>query len=221
MTPRQEYLTQLSLLQEELLRMAAAASDAVKEALQALENRDKEACRAVCAGDRDIDAMERSIEHRCLTMLLRQQPVAKDLRQVSAALKMITDLERIGDAAADIAGIALRLADVPHLTAEIDPLKALAAPARRMVEDAITAYVNGDLGLARATIALDDEVDDGFNALKHALAQRMPMADEDLDLMFDLLMIAKYLERVGDHAVNLCEWAEFCKTGVHKDSLIV
>lgn len=221
MTPRQAYLTQLSLLQTELLRMAAAASEAVNQALGALENRDKNTCRAVCAGDCNIDAMERDIEHRCLSMLLRQQPVAKDLRQISAAMKMITDLERIGDAAADIAGIALRLADAPDITQEIAPLKALASPARQMVEDAITAYVNGDLALARATIARDDEVDDGFNALKRRLAERMPLADEDMDFMFDLLMIAKYLERVGDHAVNLCEWVEFCKTGVHKDSLII
>ncbi|MEG2054205.1 MAG: phosphate signaling complex protein PhoU, partial [Oscillospiraceae bacterium] len=196
------------------------ASAAIESAINALINFDSAACLAIIEHDRDIDQMERDIEHRCLQMLLRQQPVAGDLRQISTAIKMITDIERIGDAAADIAEIA------KHITRENLPNSFLSIPkmaklAQKMVENAITSYVNLDLELANATRLQDDMVDEMFNILKTELAEDMSKDKATIDSALDCLMIIKYVERLGDHAVNICEWVEFCLTGIHKQTRIV
>ena len=158
--------------------------------------------------------MEREIERHCLTLLLRQQPVARDLRTISTALKMITDIERIGDAAADIAEISRHITgEIPEILELIDKM---AAEARGMVADAVDAFVRTDTEQAEAVIARDDIVDDAFNAVKERMVEVLRRDSSMVDVAIDYLMIAKYLERLGDHAVNICEWTEFSKTGIHQ-----
>ena len=176
--------------------------------------------QSVIAGDRNIDDMERSIEHQCLTLLLRQQPVAGDLRKISTAIKMITDIERIGDAAADIAEITTHIKE-HGIPASLSDIADMAEAAQKMVDDSIQSYVREDLVLAADVIARDDVVDDYFNKIKKDLAAYIAVNEEHVDCAIDYLMIAKYLERLGDHAVNICEWVQFYKTGMHKSERIL
>lgn len=215
---RNIYNAELAALTEQLIRMGALANDAIRRALQALDTNDHELAQGVINGDREVDEMERAIEHRCLTLLLRQQPVAGDLRRVSTAIKMITDIERIGDAAADIAELTI------HASGKLpcmDDLRLMSQAAQGMVEDCIKAYVDEDLKLASEVIARDDIVDNYFNTVKSDIARYIADGGKELDGAIDTLMVSKYLERLGDHAVNISEWVEFCKTGVHKKSKIV
>ena len=158
--------------------------------------------------------MEREIESICLKLLLQQQPVAKDLRVISAALKMITDMERIGDQAEDIAEI------IPFLNgktgAEFDDFKLMAEATCKMVTNSIDAYVNQDVKLAKSVLEHDDIVDDAFRKMKDTLIKMITNNNADGEYVIDLLMIAKYFERIGDHATNIAEWVEFSVTGVHK-----
>ena len=158
--------------------------------------------------------MEREIESICLKLLLQQQPVAKDLRVISAALKMITDMERIGDQAEDIAEI------IPFLKgktgAEFDDFKLMAEATCKMVTDSIDAYVRQDVKLAKSVLEHDDIVDDAFRKMKDTLIKMIADNNADGEYAIDLLMIAKYFERIGDHATNIAEWVEFSVTGVHK-----
>ncbi|MEG0616548.1 MAG: phosphate signaling complex protein PhoU [Oscillospiraceae bacterium] len=218
MSTRLTFDEELSELSNALIRMGALASEAISKAINALTNNDAQLANSVIAGDRDIDDMERTIEHQCLTLLLRQQPVAGDLRKVSTAIKMITDIERIGDAAADIAELTIHArGTLPCLM----QLRSMASAAKSMVEDAIKAYVNENLALAAEVIQRDDEVDDYFNTLKKDIATEMAHTPDRLDSAIDALMVAKYLERLGDHAVNISEWVQFYKTGYHKNIKIV
>ena len=169
-------------------------------------------------GDARINNMERDIEHRCMTLLLRQQPVAGDLRRISTAMKVVTDIERIGDHAADIAEI------IPHLVTvrkEGDPAVsqaiAMGRKAYQMILDALAALTNEDELAARQVIAADDAVDYDFNAIKHTLAQEIAANPAKVDAALDLLMVIKYLERIGDHAVNVAEWVQFVRSGRYKD----
>ena len=162
--------------------------------------------------------MEHDIEHRCMVLLLRQQPVAGDLRRVSATLKVITDLERIGDHAADIAEI------MPHLFASRkagDPAVSeairMGQKAHKMVQDGMAAFLGEDMNAAQKVIAADDEVDYAFNAIKRTLAEEIAADPTQVDAALDLLMVIKYLERIGDHAVNLAEWVQFTRTGLYKN----
>ncbi len=214
---RYNYDADLDALSAALVRMGQLATDAIDRALRALVSGDEALAREVIAADAEVDHAERDIEHRCMTLLLRQQPVAGDLRKVSTAIKMITDIERVGDAAADIAEIGLHLKNREALAALPD-IARMGAAAQKMVEDAIQAYVEGDLALAAEVIARDDEVDAGFNAVKAGIAA---LVARDADAAADCLMIAKYLERLGDHAVNICEWVQFYMTGVHKNEKIL
>ena len=214
---RYNYDADLDALSGALVHMGELAADAIDRALRALSTGDGALAREVIAADADIDRAERDIEHRCLTLLLRQQPVAGDLRKVSTAIKMITDIERVGDAAADIAEIGLHLKDRSALAA-LPAIPRMAETAQEMVRDAIRAYVDGNLALAAEVIARDDEVDEGFNAVKAGIAA---LVARDADAAADCLMIAKYLERLGDHAVNICEWVQFYMTGVHKNEKIL
>ncbi len=218
MHSRLTFEEELAELSRELIRMGALASDAIRRALIALATNDEALARGVIEGDRDVDDMERSIEHQCLTLLLRQQPVASDLRKVSTAIKMITDIERVGDAAADIAELVIHAHGALPCMEE---LSKMADAAKDMVEDAIKAFVDENLALAAAVIARDDVVDDYFNLLKSEIAKSIAANPDAPDGAIDALMLAKYLERLGDHAVNISEWVQFFKTGFHKNQKIV
>jgi len=213
---RQAFDTELAELSNALIRMGAAASNAIERAMAALCTGDLTLAKQVVEDDQEINVMERDIEQTCLRLLLRQQPVAGDLRNIGAAMKMITDIERIGDAAADIAEISL------HLTGPILPefqqdMQRMADAASDMVSSAIRAYVKADVALARSTRAKDDIVDEYFCKIRERLGEKIRTDVGLMDTIMDYLMVIKYLERVGDHAENLCEWVEFNETGVHGD----
>lgn len=220
---RREYDAALLELDTLLARMGHAAGAAIDNALTALRTHDLELARSVIARDNEIDAAEHEIEHRCLTLFLRQQPVAGDLRKVSTALKMVTDIERIADQASDIAEIVLHLdADraiaVGHV---MEDLQSMGAVSLAMVKQAVVAYVQVDLPAAAQVIARDDEVDACFARLAAEIAQAIAADPTGAETALDLFMIAKYLERLADHAVNVAEWVEFLRTGVHKSRRIV
>ena len=218
MSIRKQYDTDLESLKESLTEMGRNSADAVENVLEALCVADADAAAAIVKGDARINNMERDIEHRCMTLLLRQQPVAGDLRRISTAMKVVTDIERIGDHAADIAEI------IPHLVTvrkEGDPAVsqaiAMGKKAHQMILDALAALTAEDELAARKVIAADDAVDYDFNAIKHQLAQEIAEDPGKVDAALDLLMVIKYLERIGDHAVNVAEWVQFARTGHYKD----
>ena len=218
MSIRKQYDTDLESLKKSLTEMGRNSADAVENVLEALCVADADAAAAIVKGDARINNMERDIEHRCMTLLLRQQPVAGDLRRISTAMKVVTDIERIGDHAADIAEI------IPHLVTvrkEGDPAVsqaiAMGKKAHQMILDALDALTAEDENAARRVIAADDEVDYDFNAIKHQLAQEIAEDPGKVDAALDLLMVIKYLERIGDHAVNVAEWVQFARTGRYKD----
>ena len=218
MSIRKQYDTDLESLKKSLTEMGRSSADAVENVLEALCVADADAAAAIVKGDARINNMERDIEHRCMTLLLRQQPVAGDLRRISTAMKVVTDIERIGDHAADIAEI------IPHLVTvrkEGDPAVsqaiAMGKKAHQMILDALAALTAEDENAARRVIAADDEVDYDFNAIKHQLAQEIAEDPGKVDAALDLLMVIKYLERIGDHAVNVAEWVQFARTGRYKD----
>ena len=218
MSIRKQYDTDLESLKKSLTEMGRNSADAVENVLEALCVADADAATAIVKGDARINNMERDIEHRCMTLLLRQQPVAGDLRRISTAMKVVTDIERIGDHAADIAEI------IPHLVTvrkEGDPAVsqaiAMGKKAHQMILDALAALTAEDELAARKVIAADDAVDYDFNAIKHQLAQEIAEDPGKVDAALDLLMVIKYLERIGDHAVNVAEWVQFVRTGRYKD----
>ncbi|MEG0910369.1 MAG: phosphate signaling complex protein PhoU [Ruthenibacterium sp.] len=220
MNARLSFDAELEALSSALITMGALATDAIAKAMDALQTGDGDLARSVMTGDAQIDAMERTIEHQCLTLLLRQQPVAGDLRKISTAIKMITDIERVGDAAADIAEIST-YAGIAGIPAALSDIADMAKAAQEMVNDAIDAYVSENLTLAAAVIERDDVVDDYFNKIKMDLAGYIAADAGKIDCAIDYLMITKYLERLGDHAVNICEWVQFYKTGMHKSEKIL
>ena len=218
MSIRKQYDTDLESLKKSLTEMGRNSADAVENVLEALCVADADAAAAIVKGDARINNMERDIEHRCMTLLLRQQPVAGDLRRISTAMKVVTDIERIGDHAADIAEI------IPHLVTvrkEGDPAVsqaiAMGKKAHQMILDALAALMTEDELAAHKVIAADDAVDYDFNAIKHQLAQEIAEDPGKVDAALDLLMVIKYLERIGDHAVNVAEWVQFVRTGCYKD----
>lgn len=213
---RSRFDQQLSLLNQQLTTMGALCEEAITLVAKALSGGDKETLESIVALDREIDQMEREIEGRCMKLVLQQQPVAQDLRQISAAMKMITDMERIGDQAEDIAEIIPFLSG--HALSEDTPIHAMARGAGKMVTDSVDAYVKKDLELAEAVIAYDDIVDDCFNQVKHSLIVEIAQNPTEGECALDLLMIAKYFERIGDHAVNIAQWVQFAITGHHAQS---
>lgn len=218
MTIRAQYDADLAALKTAVAEMGGCAADAVEAALEALCTADADGAAAVIKGDGRINSMQRDIEHRCMTLLLRQQPVAGDLRRISTAMKIVTDIERIGDHAADIAEI------IPHLAASRkagDPAVSdairMGQKAHKMLLDALDALTGEDEPAAQKVIAADDEVDYDFNAIKRTLAAEIAADPAKVDAALDLLMVIKYLERIGDHAVNLAEWVEFLRTGRYQN----
>ena len=212
---RNKFDEQLATLNEELTQMGCLCEQAIALASKALLDKDDKLAREVIAADREVDQKERDVESLCLKLLLRQQPVARDLRQISAALKMITDMERIGDQAADISEIALILKD--RDIEKADHIAQMAAAAIRMVTDSVDAYVRQDLDLARSVIHYDDVVDDLFVRIREDLIAKIAADPTCGGEALDLLMVAKYLERIGDHATNIAEWVEFSILGRHPE----
>ncbi len=212
---RDKFHCQLQQLNDMLTEMGALCENVIAATAKALINCDTGLARNITAIDDEIDRMERDIETFCLKLLLRQQPVARDLRQISAALKMITDMERIGDQAADIAEI------IPFLegrsNGESEDIKSMALAVIRMVSESVEAYVKQDEELAKEVLALDDVVDNYFDKIKKSLIQMISDNIADGEYAVDLLMTAKYFERIGDHATNIAEWVLFSLTGVHKE----
>ena len=211
---RDKFDEQLKKLNSMMSEMGRDCDLAITYAREALIEGNLEKARAVLSVEDDINHMERDIESLCMKLILRQQPIARDLRQISAALKMITDMERIGDQAADIADI------IPHLQGrsadECSYITEMSAATQKMVIDAVDAFVEGDVNKAEAVIAYDDIVDNYFVDVKKSLSKTISEGTEDGVIAIDFLMIAKYFERIGDHATNIAEWVVYAVTGKHK-----
>lgn len=208
---RNSFDEQLKELNRELIEMGSLCEQIISGAIGALLKNSEEQRRLVDSIDGSIDRKERDIEALCMRLLLRQQPVARDLRLISSALKMISDMERIGDQAADISQITVfmqgRSLPIPHI-------EAMARRSAEMVTCAIDSFVRRDLEKARSVYRMDDAVDDLFIEIKQEIV-RLLKNNEDGELCLDYLMIAKYLERIGDHAVNVAEWVDYAITGSH------
>ena len=193
--------------------MGAACEDAISAAAEALLKGDESLALVAQEAEKDIDQREREVENLCLKLLLQQQPVAKDLREISAALKMISDLERIGDQAADIAELT-RYIRMPDGSGRLH-IGDMARAVISMVTDSVDSFVKKDLELARAVYQADDEVDALFDRVKRELIDLITVDSSYGEMGLDMLMVAKYLERIGDHATNVAEWVEYSLTGVH------
>ena len=207
---RSRFDEQLALLNKEMIEMGALCEEVIALASKALTEADPELAKKVAPLDAEIDQKERNIESLCLKLLLQQQPVARDLRQISAAL-----MERIGDQAEDIAEIVQYLAG--RSAENDDLLREMARSTIHMVTESVDAYVQRDTMLAETVIAEDDVVDNAFDEVKRRLIDKIAAHPEDGAYALDLLMIAKYFERIGDHATNIAEWVIFSVTGVHKE----
>ena len=213
---RNRFDRQLVQLNNELIEMGGMIEKAISDTVKALVNQDIELASNLIEYDEEIDHQEREIEQLCLKLLLQQQPVAKDLRLISAALKMITDMERIGDHATDISEITIELSKESYIK-KLDHIQQMAKETMVMLVQSVEAFVNKDMDKARAVIVHDDVVDDLFNKVK---AELIAMIHEDVNAgeqASDLLMAAKYFERIGDHATNISEWVIFSITGQHPD----
>ena len=212
---RNRFDQQLEKLNVELVTMGALCEDALTYAIRALFDRESDMAERAEEAEKQIDQMERDIESICMRLLLQQQPVARDLRVISSALKMIGDMERIGDQAADIAEIVkyLKEDDVPNLR----HLREMSDFAAGMVTASINSFVRQDLELARKVILDDDVVDGYFEKVKEALIGLIAEGDRDGAFLLDILMIAKYIERIGDHATNIAEWVVYSITGQHPE----
>lgn len=212
---RNRFDEQLFELNREIIEMGAMCEEAIASASQALTAGDTELAEKVRANGSAIDQMERDIENRCMKLLLHQQPVARDLRLISAALKMITDMERIGDQAEDIAEIVTLLNG--HTMEGMELIAEMAGETIEMVTASVDAFVEKDVNLANKVIARDDVVDDYFSRVKYGIISLIAENSSEGEFALDLLMIAKYLERIGDHATNIAEWVIYSVTGAHQE----
>lgn len=213
---RNKFDEQLELLHSELITMGKLCESAILRASQALlEGNLSLASKAISIED-EINEKEREIERLCLKLLLQQQPVAKDLRQISSALKMITDMERIGDQAADICEI-IQVAKFQHISHSIQHIEDMAKATIKMVCESIEAFVRKDEKLVDAVIQYDDVVDELFDKVREEIISMIYEDRNNGEQALDLLMIAKYFERIGDHAVNIAEWVDFSITGTHRN----
>lgn len=212
---RNRFDRQLEQLNNELIEMGSMIEKAIEMAIKALVNQDVELANQAIDFDSEIDRQEREIENLCLKLLLQQQPVAKDLRQISAALKMITDMERIGDHAADISEITIAMAGKPYIK-NLDHIQQMAKETMVMLVGSVEAYVNKDLEQAKKVINQDDIVDHLFDMVKKELIGMIHENVESGEQAADLLLVSKYMERIGDHATNISEWVIFSITGSHQ-----
>ena len=213
---RNRFDEQLSELNSELIEMGTMCEEAIASAAKAMSTGDLELAEKVRVNGSAIDQMERDIESRCIKLLLHQQPVARDLRQISAALKMITDMERIGDQAEDIAEIVGFLEG--RTMNGMETIEDMARETIRMVIDSVEAFVKKDLTLAEDVLLHDDVVDNYFNQIKNDIIRLIAEGSADGEFALDLLMIAKYFERLGYHATNIAEWVIFSVTGEHRQA---
>lgn len=211
------YGEDLNRLFEELIKMAALATDAVRKSARALTEGDAAVAEEVVRGDDAVDGYEKEIEQNALRIIVKYQPVANDLREVTCALKMITDIERIADQAADIASLSAKIGEAVRY----EKVTAMAAHVASMAESAVNAFVNGDIAAAQATIKSDDVSDALFAEIKDEMCDRLKSRPESAEKIIYVMMIAKYLERIGDHAVNIAEWAIFSVSGMYKDSRLM
>jgi len=216
---RANFENELKQLHIEIIEMGSMVESAIEDSIRAFKENDQDRCRDIIENDKNVDDLEKKIESKCLWLIAREQPVASDLRKITTALKLITDMERIGDHAVDIAEISMRI-DGINTFSDSTHIPQMAAAAIEMVHNAVTAYVNYDIELAHSTEMQDDEVDEYFNLIKHELAEVFKAQPQNIDNAIDFLLIAKYLERIADHAVNICEWVRFSQTGEHKKTLV-
>lgn len=217
MSARPAFESELEQLNIELIKMGALIEQAIESSVSALKNNDALVAKQIIEKDRVIDDMEKLIESKCLSIILRQQPVAKDLRIVSTALKMVTDMERIGDQASDISELVLRL-DGNYTYNIVEHIPNMADVVIKMLHEAINAFIKADVKSALEIKKRDDEVDELFNKVKNEVVEMIKSQSVDIDTCIDFLMIAKYFEKIGDHAENICEWTEFLETGEYKNS---
>ena len=217
---RNRFDRQLLELNNELIQMGSLIEQAIEMAINALVKMDVEKAQKAIAFDEEVDEQERTVESLCMKLLLQQQPVAKDLRLISAALKMITDMERIGDHAADISDMTILMADSDYSKDKInmDVIKEMAKETTDMVIKSVDAFVGRNMELAHWVIDHDDVVDDLFNDFKQELIKKINENVENGEMATDMLMVAKYFERIGDHATNIAEWVIYSITGTHENS---
>ncbi|MCL1848134.1 MAG: phosphate signaling complex protein PhoU [Clostridiales bacterium] len=217
---RNRFEEQLEKLNNTLIEMGGLIEAKIADATKALINQDVLTAQHIIDGDNEVDDMEKEIESLCLKIIMQQQPVAGDLRLVSSILRIITDLERIGDHAVDISELTILLAGKKYIK-KLEHIPQMATATMKMLTDSIDAYVRKDIELAKQVIAYDDVVDDLFDQVKAELISIIKENADNGDQAIDLIMIAKYFERIGDHATNVAEWVIFSLTGWHKDSKII
>jgi len=217
---RTHFDEQLKNMNNDLIQMGAYIENAITLATKALVEQNCEMAQQAIECDDEINEIEKQIESQCLKLILRQQPIASDLRLISTALKMITDMERIGDHATDISEITLTLSDAVYIK-KLEHIPQMADATIKMLSNSIDAYVNKDLELAQSVIDYDDVVDELFDTVRNDLIALIHENVENGEQAMDLLMIAKYFERIGDHAVNIAEWVIFSITGEHKNKRII
>ncbi|MBQ5863500.1 MAG: phosphate signaling complex protein PhoU [Peptococcaceae bacterium] len=211
---RNRFDEQLFELNREIIEMGALCEEAISNAVKALVTGDVVLAGSIKEKDNAIDQKERDIENRCMKLLLHQQPVARDLRTISAAMKLITDMERIGDQADDIAEIVVFLDG--HIVNNMELIEEMAQETIKMVTNSVDAFVKKDIALAQQVIEQDDIVDDYFLRVKRGIISLITEQAVNGEVALDLLMISKYFERIGDHATNIAEWVIYSITGMHK-----
>lgn len=215
MSVRKLFEEELSDLKTELVEMCRLTEKMIDNAITALVNRDRELGKSISQSDKRVDDYEMDIEKRCMRILLKQQPVAKDFREVSTALKMITDIERFGDQASDIGDIVYTMPGDRYIK-KLEHITAMGNLAMKMVRESVNSFIENNEPLADEVIALDDKMDELFLTVKNELIELIKQDGANGDQAIKLMMVAKYLERIGDHAVNVAEWTKFNETGVHE-----
>lgn len=216
MSARVQFEAELNEMKDELVAMCRLTADMIANVTTALVNFDRELGRSIGESDKKVDEYEMDIEKRCMRILIRRQPVARDFRVVSTALKMITDIERFGDQASDIGDLVYTMPGDTYIK-KLTHLSAMGELAVRMVRESVNSFIRNDEQLADEVIALDDAMDDMFIAVKDDLIELIRQdGEKNGDQAITLMMVAKYLERIGDHAVNVAEWTKYNETGVHQ-----
>ncbi len=214
MSVRKLFEEELQALKNELVEMCRLTENMIDDAITALVEHNRELGRSIKETDKTVDEYEMDIEKKCMRILLKQQPVAKDFREVSTALKMITDIERFGDQASDIGDIVFNMPQEKYIK-KLTHITKMGELAIKMVHESVNSFINNDEKAADAVILMDDEMDDLFNTVKDELIELIKKNSENGNQAIMLMMIAKYLERIGDHAVNVAEWTKYNETGVH------
>ncbi len=214
MSARKQFEEELTDLKTELVKMCRLTENMLETAIKALTEQDPELGKSVAAMDKQVDEYEMDIEKKCMRILIRQQPVAKDFREVSCALKMITDIERFGDQASDIGDIVYSLGGAEYIK-KLTHITEMGKLAIEMVSESVNSFILDDEKLADKVVTKDDRMDELFLTVKGELVALIAKDGKNSDQAIDLMMIAKYLERIGDHAVNVAEWTKYNETGVH------